>query len=145
MKPFRKHVAIAVDGGGIKGVMVTRALSILEDHLGSTSHDLFRLAAGTSTGSVISAGIGAGLSGAGLHRLYSELGATIFRKTWRYYLWPLSRHRYPSRPLEIALKRYVGDTTMGDLWAADPPTDVVITAFDMVTNRTRFIKPWKDE
>jgi hypothetical protein len=129
----------------MKGIMVTRALSILEDHLGCTSHDLFRLAAGTSTGSVISAGIGVGLSGAGLHRLYCELGATIFRKTWRYYLWPLSRHRYTSRPLEIALKRYVGDMTMADLWAADPPTDVVITTFDLVTNRTRFIKPWKEE
>jgi len=34
---------------------------------------------------------------------------------------------------------------MGDFWSADPPTDVVITAFDLVTNHTRFIKPWKDE
>jgi predicted acylesterase/phospholipase RssA len=145
MKPFRKHVAIAIDGGGIKGVIVTRALSILEDHLGLASHDVFRLAAGTSTGSVISAGIGVGLSGAGMYRLYAELGATVFRRTWRYYLWPLSRYRYSSRPLAVALKRYVGDLTMGDLWAADPPTDVVITVFDLVTNRTRFIKPWKEE
>ena len=53
MKPFREHVAIAIDGGGIKGAMVTRALSILEDHLGKPSHDIFRLAAGTSTGSII--------------------------------------------------------------------------------------------
>jgi len=63
MKPFRKHVAIAVDGGGIKGVIVTRALAILEDHLGQSSHEIFRLAVGTSTGSIISAGIGAGMSG----------------------------------------------------------------------------------
>ena len=34
MKPFRQHVAIAVDGGGIKGVIVTRALAILEEHAG---------------------------------------------------------------------------------------------------------------
>ena len=58
MKPFRKHVAIAVDGGGIKGVIVTRALAILEDYLGQSSHEIFRLAAGTSTGSIISAGTG---------------------------------------------------------------------------------------
>ena len=57
MKPFRKHVAIAVDGGGIKGVIVTRALAILEDHLGQSAHEIFRLAAGTSTGSIISASI----------------------------------------------------------------------------------------
>jgi hypothetical protein len=145
MKPFRKNVAIAVDGGGIKGVIVTRALSILEDYLGLPSHDLFRLAAGTSTGSVISAGVAVGLSGAGLYRLYVELAETIFRRTWRYHLWPLARYRYSGRPLEAALKRYVGDAMMGDLWAAHPATDVVITAFDLVTNRTRFIKPWKGE
>jgi len=57
MKPFRQHVAIAVDGGGIKGVIVTRALAILEEHLGQSLHEVFRLAAGTSTGSIISAGV----------------------------------------------------------------------------------------
>ena len=61
---FLAGFAIAVDGGGIKGVIVTRALAILEEHLGQSSHEIFRLAAGTSTGSIISAGIGAGLSGA---------------------------------------------------------------------------------
>jgi patatin-like phospholipase/acyl hydrolase len=58
MKPFRKHVAIAIDGDGIKGVIVTRALAILEERLGQSSHEISRLAAGTSTGFIISAGIG---------------------------------------------------------------------------------------
>ena len=145
MKPFRKHVAVAIDGGGIKGVMVARALAILEDHVGQSSHDSFRMAAGTSTGAVISAGIGAGLSGAQMHQLYRELGETIFRQTWRSWLWPLTRYRYPNKPLEIALKRYIGDMTMGDFWTADPATDVVITVFDLVANRTGFVKPWKEE
>ena len=63
MKPFRKHVAIAVDGGGIKGVIVTRALAILEDHLGQSSLEILRLAASTSTDSIISAGNGRSLAG----------------------------------------------------------------------------------
>jgi hypothetical protein len=145
VKPFRKNVAIAIDGGGIKGVMVARALAILEDHLGQSAHEVFRLAAGTSTGSIISAGIGAGLSGTQMHRLYTELGETVFPKTWRARLWPLTRYRYSHGPLEAALKHHVGEVTMGDFWATDPPTDVVITAFDLVTNHTRFIKPWKEE
>jgi len=62
MKPFRKHVAIAVEGG-IKGVIVTRALAILEDHLGQSSREILRLAASTSTGSIISAGNGRRLAG----------------------------------------------------------------------------------
>ena len=51
MKPFRKHVAIAIDGGGIRGVAVTRALMMLEEALSLPSHHIFRLTAGTSTGS----------------------------------------------------------------------------------------------
>jgi len=145
MRPFRKHVAIAIDGGGIRGIMVTRALAILEDYLRKPSYEIFRLAAGTSTGSIICAGIAAGLTGAGMHRLYLELGQRVFRKTWRRYLWPLTRYRYPIEPLEAALRRYIGNITMGSFWSADPATDVVITAFDLVTNHTRFIKPWKEE
>lgn len=145
MKPFRKHVAISVDGGGIKGVVVTRALAILEDHLGQSAHEIFRLAAGTSTGSIISAGIGAGLSGTQMHQLYTELGATVMCKSWRSWLWPLTRYRYPLEPLEAALRQHIGDMTMGEFWSADPRTDVVITTFDLVDNRTRFVKPWKEE
>lgn len=145
MRPFREHAAIAIDGGGIRGAMVARALAILEDHLGRPAHDLFRLAAGTSTGAIISAGIGAGLTGAAMHRLYVELGNTIFRKSWRTIFWPLTRYRYPIEPLETALRRYIGTMTMGDFWTARPPTDVVVTTFDLVENRTRFVKPWKAE
>jgi len=145
MKPFRKHVALSVDGGGIKGVMVTRALAMLEEHLGQSAHDTFRLSAGTSTGSIISAGIASGLTGEELHALYTELGATIFPRTWRNVLWPLTRYRYEHDPLLSALESYIGDQVMGDFWSAEPPTDVVITAFDLVENRTRFIKPWKPE
>jgi hypothetical protein len=152
MKPFRKNVAVAIDGGGIRGVMVTRALAILEEHLGQPAHEIFRLTAGTSTGSIISAGIGAGLTGSQMHRLYVQLGDTIFRKTLRSQLWVITKYRYPHEPLEAALKQYLGDKKMGDFWTATPspegdlrPTDVVITAFDLVDNRTRFIKPWKPE
>jgi len=145
MKPFRNHVAIAIDGGGIRGVIVTRALAILEDYLGQSSHEIFRLAAGTSTGSIISACIGAGLTGAQLHQLYSELGETAMPRTLRSWLWPLTQYRYSHEPLEAALKQYIGDIVMGDYWIADPRTDVVITSFDLVENRTRFIKPWKAE
>lgn len=145
MKPLRPHVAISIDGGGIRGAMVARALAILEEHLGQSAHDTFRLAAGTSTGAVLSTGIAVGMTGAQMHHLYSELGDTVFRKSWRSLAWPLTRYRYSLGPLERSLRVYLGDRTMGDLWTADPPTDLVITVFDLVHNRTRFVKPWKPE
>jgi len=145
MRPFRKHVAIAIDGGGIKGVMVARALAVLEDYLGRGAPDIFQLAAGTSTGSIISAGIAVGLTGEEMHALYTQLGNVVFRKTLRSRLWPLLRYRYPSGPLEQALRKNLGALTMGDLWSSTPRIDVVITAFDLMQNKTCFIKPWKSE
>jgi predicted acylesterase/phospholipase RssA len=142
---MRKHVAIAIDGGGIRGVIVTRALSMLEEHLGKSSPELFRLAAGTSTGSIICAGIGAGLSAAQMHELYLTLGKRIFKKSWRSSLWPLMRYRYPQEPLTKALHNAIGDKKMGDFWTTNPPTDVVITTFDVIANKTCFIKPWKPD
>jgi len=143
MKPFRKHVAVAIDGGGMRGLMVTRALAILEDKLGFTCRDIFGLTAGTSTGSIISAGIAAGIPAQRMSELYIELGETIFPTTWRKLLFPLSRYRYPEKPLADALMRHFGDAMMGDFWQADNQMDVVITAYDLAENTTRFIKPWK--
>ena len=145
MKPFRKNVALAIDGGGIRGVIVTRALSMLERHLKQPVHNIFRLAAGTSTGSIISSGIAAGLTASQLHRLYIILGDTIFTKSWRTFFWPLTLFRYPHEPLATALHEYIGDKKMGDFWTASPPTDVVITTFDLVSNKTCFVKPWKPD
>lgn len=145
MKPFRKNVALAVDGGGIKGVIATRALSMLEDHLHRSCHSIFSLMAGTSTGAIVSGGIACQLSAAMLTSLYAELGEYVFRKGWRNLLFPISRYRYSNRPLETMLKKYVGDRKMGDLWDMAHRKDLVITAFDLVANKTRFIKPWKEE
>lgn len=145
MKPFRKNVAVAIDGGGIKGVMVAKALAMLEEHLGKSCSEIFTLAAGTSTGSIISAGIGAGMSATRMHELYCRLGGTVFKKTWRYYLWPLVRYRYPNHALIQALQDNLGEMTMGDFWRSEPRIDVVITVRDLMENRTRFVKPWKEE
>lgn len=142
MKPFRKNVALAVDGGGIKGVIPSRAIAILEDHLKQPAYNLFRLLVGTSTGAIVSAGISTGMFGDELYNLYCDLGPKIFRKTWRSALWPLTRYRYPLEPLQEALENYLGDKTMGDFWYSQQPTDLVITAFDLVKNKTLFIKPF---
>jgi patatin-like phospholipase/acyl hydrolase len=143
--PFRRNVAIAVDGGGIKGIIVTKALAMLEKALGKPSHEIFTLAAGTSTGSIISAGIACGLTAEQMGKLYVELGSTIFKKTWRSFFFPLTKYRYSSQPLADALVKVIGTRTMGDLWNQIPQIDVVIPSFDLVNNHSCFIKPWKEE
>lgn len=145
MKPFREHVAIAIDGGGIRGVIPARALMMLEEELGKSCHEIFRLCVGTSTGSILAAGIAKGLTAEQMYRLYLELGNDIFKRSLRTRLWFLMRFRYPRHPLEVALRKHIGDGEMGELWKQKPPTDLVVTAFDMIQNRTRFVKSWKPE
>lgn len=143
MKPFRKNLAVAIDGGGIRGVIVTKALTMLEAEIGRPLHEIARLYAGTSTGSIISAGLAAGLTASHIHDLYVHLGATVFRQSWRTFFFPLTRYRYSDRPLAEALHDELGDLTMKDLWKDMSLRDLVITAFDLLTNETCFIKPWK--
>ena len=145
MIPFRKNVAIAIDGGGLRGAIVTQALAVLEDYLRKPLHDIFRLAVGTSTGSIISAGIGAGLTGRQMTRLYREIGSSIFPSTWRKWFFPFTSHRYPAGPLSRALNKHFGSMKMSEFWIAPKPIDVVITSYDLAENRTRFVKPWKEE
>ena len=145
MKPFREHVAVAIDGGGIRGIIVTQALSMLEEFLGKPVHSIFRLAVGTSTGSIISAGIGAGFSAKQMTGLYKEMGAYIFPNSMRKLLFPLTRYQYPAEPLLKALDGQFGEMKMGDFWREEIHTDVVITTYDLLKNRTLFIKPWKEE
>ena len=145
MKPFKKNVAVAIDGGGIRGIVVAQALASLEEHLGKTAHDIFRLAAGTSTGSIISAGIAAGLSAQTMTQLYLELGRSIFHKTLRSMLFPFTRYRYSNRSIIRGLYASFGDMKMGDLWKSNTRTDLVITTYDLQENRTLFVKPWKEE
>jgi predicted patatin/cPLA2 family phospholipase len=145
MKPFRKNLALAIDGGGIRGLVVTQALSVLEEYLGTPLHQITQLTVGTSTGSIISAAIGAGLSATTMTELYRQLGDEIFPTTLRKILFPITRYRYSAEPILNALAEHFGNHKMGDFWNNQHPIDVVITAYDLVENRTRFIKPWKEE
>ena len=145
MKPFRKNLAIAIDGGGIRGVIVTKALSILEATLGTSMFELARLMTGTSTGSIVVAELAAGTSAEKLHQLYLDFGGEIFKKSWHTFFWPFTRYRYSHEPLEDTLRMYLGERVMSDYWEADLPTDVIITTYDLLENRPRLIKSWKSE
>lgn len=118
---------------------------MLEVSLGEPLQNIAQLTAGTSTGSIIAAGIASGISAKDLNHLYVTLGPKVFPFTMRKLLFPLTPHRYPSGPLEAFLNAYFGERRMGDFWLGSHPIDVVITAYDLKENRNRFIKPWKEE
>src|SRR5690349_15849722 len=77
----RKHIALAVDGGGIKGLIVARALVALEKELGGRpliEHPSIKILIGTSTGSLITGGIALGMTAQELADLYVEAAQIVF-------------------------------------------------------------------
>ncbi len=111
---------LALDGGGIRGIVTLGYLKRVEDllrerHDGAGGFRLahyFDLMAGTSTGSIIAAGLALGMSVDELTDLYMRLGKEVFhRSSWRK---GILRARYSHIKLTEHLERIFGkDTTLG--------------------------------
>src|SRR5689334_22485677 len=77
----RDHVALAIDGGGIKGLIVAQALIALEQELGGgplIKQPAVKILAGTSTGALITAGIAIGMTAQEIADLYIQAGHKVF-------------------------------------------------------------------
>ena len=113
----RPRRLLAIDGGGLLGLIPAEALIQMEEQLnqltGTTKPlcDRFDLIAGTSTGAILAAGLAMGKSATQLRDFYLQFGKDIFTKTFlpvRFW------HNYPSAPLEGHLKDVLGEqTTLG--------------------------------
>jgi patatin-like phospholipase/acyl hydrolase len=75
---------IALDGGGIRGVLTAVLLNRLQEQYPSLLHPAngVTLFAGTSTGGIIALGLAAGLTPAEMRDLYVVNGKVIFDATW---------------------------------------------------------------
>lgn len=114
----RPRKLLALDGGGIRGVLTLELLLALETQLrkATGAGDSFRLSdwfdyiAGTSTGAIIAAGLARGMSVQELIDFYVNVGPEMFDKR---FLIARLRSLYESGPLEQKLKEVFGkDTTL---------------------------------
>jgi hypothetical protein len=119
---------LALDGGGIRGVLSLEILAEIEQMLGDALRqsgqlnqddsfvlgDYFDYIAGTSTGAIIATGLALGWSVKNLQDLYGTYGGEMFQKLpWSKLIRKLTK--YDSLPLEKILKRKFGPrTTIGD-------------------------------
>ena len=109
---------LSLDGGGIRGLIEAEVLIEIENQLNKiTGQDRplcerFDLIGGTSTGAILAAGLAMGRRAAELRDFYLKYGKKIFNpEFFLVRFW----HKYPSKPLEDALKEVLGsDTTLGD-------------------------------
>lgn len=115
---------LSLDGGGIRGALTLGYLkkieTILREKEGKPDlvlSDHFDLIGGTSTGSIIAAGLAIGMEVDAITKMYMELGGKIFgqKKNWWNPLetWSFLKANYDYKALEENLKKVFGDITLG--------------------------------
>ena len=136
----RPRKLLALDGGGIRGVMTLQVLIKMEDLLAEKSGqgENFRLCnyfdyiGGTSTGAIIAAGLAIGKSARFLSDFYQEVGPAMFEKA---FILKRLKHLYKSEPLTEKLKEVFGaDTTLS--------SDALKCLLLVVTRNVTTDSPW---
>ena len=137
---------LALDGGGVRGMLTLQFLQALETlvtaRFGERTRlcDYFDLIGGTSTGSIIAAGLACGMTVGALQDLYRNIGASVFQEGRFGKLLPVSLQgklapKFPSEPLQAELDRQLGaDTTLD--------SDKVLTGLMIMTKRLDTGSPW---
>jgi hypothetical protein len=141
INPLGKKMILSIDGGGMRGAIVVAMLAELERMTGIPTHEQFDMVAGTSTGAVIAAGLGIGLSAQDLlDRVYKERLPNAFRsqdgfRRWLRFLFTGLKYFYDLEPFRQALQPFVEGTTIGDLKAPI----VFLTTKDVRTGNTYYV------
>ncbi|MCT7658045.1 patatin-like phospholipase family protein [Mycobacterium deserti] len=110
---------LALDGGGIRGVLTLEILAAVEDIVRTECHngdmvlgDYFDYIGGTSTGAIIAAGLARGMSVSEIRTIYHDHGEEMFDKASI-----LKRYRYKfdsDRLQQLMQTTYDKQTTFGD-------------------------------
>jgi len=112
----RPRRMLALDGGGIRGVLTLEVLLKMEKLLADATGkgdkfrlcDFFDYVAGTSTGAIIAAGIARGMSAQALLDFYKTTGPAMFDKA---SLLNRLRYQYESKSLAEELQKTFGKET----------------------------------
>ncbi len=136
---------LAIDGGGIRGIIPALVLAEVERISGRRVHELFDLIAGTSTGGILACALTTPepRSAADLVDLYRTEGPTIFRRS----LWHriasgegLLEEKHDDAGLNAALAKYLGDATLDQAL-----TRILLTAYDLEAREPFFFKSWRTD
>jgi patatin-like phospholipase/acyl hydrolase len=132
---------LAIDGGGIRGIIPAIILGAFEKALAKPLHKVFDLIAGTSTGGIIALGLGTKCKGDGpytsgdLLELYVQNGPAIFRRQLLTVIRQVFRPKYSPAALESILTKYFGDTVFSSAL-----TNLLISSYNLQSQLPFFFK-----
>jgi len=116
-----KFRVLALDGGGIRGVLTAVLLDRLQQgypKLLADRPDMITLYAGTSTGGILALGLADGLTPAQVRDLYVVNGKSIFDSSWARDVTDvggLAGSKYDNQELKKVLAETFGARKLGDL------------------------------
>ncbi len=131
---------LALDGGGIRGMITVEVLGrieeLLQNSLGKDANfvlaDFFDFVAGTSTGAIIAACISLGMRVSNIRDFYLQSGTDMFDKA---SLLRRFRYKYEDEKLSAKMQSVMGaDTTLG--------SDKLRTVLMMVMRNASTDSPW---
>jgi len=123
--------ALAIDGGGIRGLIPALVLAEIERRTGRHMASMVDLIAGTSTGGIIACGLAKPdpLSANEIAAIYEIDGPKIFDRSALKVITSANGYldeRYDSDGLVESLRRHLGDTRL-----PDATTPILLTAYDL--------------
>ncbi len=132
---------LALDGGGIRGLLPARVLQAIEERTRRPIADCFDMIAGTSTGGILALGLTVPDPATGAPRwaardlaeMYRRRGATIFHRAPGRVLIEWLVEKYAARGLEGVLRDRLGDATVGQAL-----TEVLVTSWDLTADAPRY-------
>lgn len=152
---------LSFDGGGIRGVVSATMLAVIEKMINQPLNQYFQLIAGTSTGSIIAAGVASDRSGLEMVDVYQKKGSRIFPYKSRWspdrlplvFQYGLSAPKYSDKGLidvlkeELKYKRLSDVTSVKvDLTSAKPKfqkAGLLLTAYDTINREPIIFKSWR--
>ncbi|KAJ9067319.1 hypothetical protein DSO57_1015098 [Entomophthora muscae] len=144
-KPGKYFRILAIDGGGVRGIIPTMVLRYIELRTGRKIHELFNLVSGTSTGALLGAVLTVpGEKGEPRYNTDDALGfymkecPRIFERTLLGQLMCMSGLAGPR--YQARTKREIVEAYAGELNITDCLTDILVPAFDVRTGRPYFFK-----
>jgi patatin-like phospholipase/acyl hydrolase len=122
---------LAIDGGGIRGLIPALVLAEIERRTGRRIAQLVDLIAGTSTGGILACALSRPdpLPASEIAGLYEREGPRIFDRSLLKTITSADGYldeRYDDKGLVAALRTYLGDTRV-----ADATVPILLTAYDL--------------
>ena len=134
---------LAIDGGGIRGLIPALVLTELERRAGRRTYEMFDLIAGTSTGGILACAVCAPdpLPASDLVQLYTEEGPKIFDRSLFQRIRSadgLLDEKYDDAALDSALERFLEHKRL-----AETLPDLIVPSYDTALPGPYFFKTTK--